>query len=175
MQSKAATVEAYLESLPADRRDALNAVRSVILKNLDRHYEEGMQYGVIGYYVPHSVYPKGYRCDPKQPLPFAALASQKNYMSLYLMSVYCGCTPNSAGSKHANWFHEAWSKTGKKLDMGKACIRFKRVEDLALDVIAEAVKRVPAATYIDFCVAGLDAAAKKRPASRPARRPKRRH
>lgn len=96
MQSKATSVEAYLESLPADRREALNSVRSAILKNLDSDYEEGMQYGMIGYFVPHRIYPHGYHCDPKQPLPFAALASQKNYMSLYLMSVYCGCAEENS-------------------------------------------------------------------------------
>src|SRR5207302_7176769 len=101
------------------------------------------------YYVPHTVYPKGYHCDPKQPLPLAALASQKNYMSFYLMSVYCGCTDASAASRHAQWFREAWSKTGKKLDMGKACIRFKKIDDLALDVLGEAVRRLPAKKYID--------------------------
>ena len=147
MQSNAPTVEAYLQTLPPDRRDALNAVREVMLRNLDSDYEEGMQYGMIGYYVPHRVYPKGYACDPRQPLPFAALGSQKNHMSLYLMAVYGGSTG------HGEWFREAWLKTGKKLDMGKACIRFRKVEDLALDVIAEAVKRIPAAKYIEFCEA----------------------
>ena len=88
MQSKATTVEQYLAELPEDRRKAIEAVRQVILKNLDKDYEEGIQYGMIGYYVPHRVYPAGYHCDPKQPLPFAGLASQKNYMSLYLMCVY---------------------------------------------------------------------------------------
>src|SRR5436305_9725960 len=151
MKSQAPTVDAYLRSLPEDRRAAISVVRDVILKNLDESYEEGMQYGMIGYYVPHSVYPKGYHCDPKQPLPFAALASQKNYMSLYLMSVYCGCVDDNPGNKRAQWFREAWVKTGKKLDMGKACIRFKKVEDLPLDVIGEAVRRVPASMYIQFC------------------------
>jgi hypothetical protein len=155
MQSKAATVEAYLRSLPEDRRTAITAVRNVILKNLDKSYEEGMQYGIIGYYVPHRVYPKGYHCDPKQPLPFAALASQKNYMSLYLMSVYCGCVDGDGGNSHARWFRESWAKTGKKLDMGKACIRFKKLEDLPLDLIGEAIRRIPAATYIDFCETSL--------------------
>jgi hypothetical protein len=103
-----------------------------------------MQYGMIGYYVPHRVYPAGYHCDPKQPLPFAALASQKNYMSLYLMCVY-------GDSPLAKWFREAWAKSGKKLDMGKACVRFKKLEDLALDVIGEAIRRVPARKYIEFC------------------------
>jgi hypothetical protein len=155
MQSEAVTVEAYLRSLPDDRRLAIGAVRDVILKNLDSSYEEGMQYGMIGYYVPHRVYPRGYRCDPKQPLPFASLASQKNYMSLYLMSVYCGCVDDSPANEHARWFREAWARTGKKLDMGKACIRFKKVESLALDVIGEAVKRVPASRYIEFCEASF--------------------
>jgi hypothetical protein len=160
MQSQARTVEAYLRSLPVDRRAAISVVRDVILKNLDSSYEEGMQYGVIGYYVPHHIYPKGYHCDPKQPLPFAALASQKNYMSLYLMSVYCGCVDDHPGNRHAQWFREAWAKTGKKLDMGKSCIRFKKVEDLPLDVIGEAFKRVPASTYIEFCEASLSRAPK---------------
>src|SRR5205807_5459460 len=142
MISKAKTVNEYLKSLPDDRREALKAVRKVILQNLDKDYEEGMQYGMIGYYVPHRVFPAGYHCDPKQPLPFAALASQKNHMSLHLMCVY-GHGPL------AEWFREAWAKTGKKLDMGKACIRFKRVEDLALDVIGEAIWRVPVEKYID--------------------------
>ena len=153
MQSKAATVEAYLRSLPQGRRVAISAVRDVILKNLDASYEEGMQYGMIGYYVPHRLYPKGYHSDPKQPLPFAALASQKNYMSLYLMSVYCGCEDDIPGNQHTRWFRQAWEKSGKKLAMGKACIRFKKVEDLPLDVIGEAIRRVPASMCIQLCQA----------------------
>jgi len=145
MQSKAATVDQYLAELPEDRRRAVEAVRKVILANLDRDYEEGMHYGMISYYVPHRVYPAGYHCDPKQPLPFACLASQKNYLSLYLMCVYGEGTPLK------EWFHQAWAKTGKKLDMGKSCLRFKRAEDLALDVIGEAIRRVPANRYIGFC------------------------
>ena len=78
MQSKAKTVNEYLKSLPEDRREAIESVRHVVLKSLPKGYEEGMQYGMIGYYVPHSLYPAGYHCDPKQPLPFASLASQKN-------------------------------------------------------------------------------------------------
>ena len=141
MQSSATTVDAYLKSLPADRRRAVEAVRRVILDNLDAGFAEGMQYGMIGYAVPHSVYPPGYHCNPKQPLPFACLASQKNYLSLYLMSVY-------GDGPHWDWFHAAWAKTGKKLNMGKCCIRFQRAEDLALDVIAEALRRTSAAAYI---------------------------
>jgi Domain of unknown function (DU1801) len=160
MQSKALTVEAYLRSLPEDRRAAINVVRDVILKNLDASYEEGMQYGMIGYYVPHRVYPKGYHCDPKQPLPFAALASQKNYMALYLMSVYCGCADDGPGNPHGRWFREAWGKTGKKLDMGKACIRFRKLEDLPLDLIGEAIRRIPTSMHIEFCEASVARALK---------------
>ena len=142
MQSKSTTVAQYLAELPEDRRAAISAVRKVILKNLDKDFEEGMQYGMIGYCVPHRIYPAGYHCDPKQPLPFACLASQKNYMSLYAMSLY------GSGSE-AEWFHSEWAKTGKKLDMGKSCIRFKKVEDLALDVIGEAIRRVTVKKYIE--------------------------
>jgi hypothetical protein len=144
MQSKAATVEEYLAELPADRREAIKAIRKVILKNLDREYEEGMQYGMISYYVPHRVYPPGYHCDPKQPLPFTALASQKNYISIYLMCVY-------DQGEQLKWFLDAWSKSGKKIpDMGKSCVRFKRLDDIALDVIGEAIRRVPARQYIEY-------------------------
>ena len=139
--SKAASVADYLAALPEDRRAAMEAVRKVILQNLDKDYEEGMQYGMIGYYVPHRIFPAGYHCDPKQPLPFAGLGAQKNHMAVYLMCVY--------GSPELQaWFRKAWAKTGKKLDMGKSCIRFKKAEDVALDVIGEAIKRVPAKKYI---------------------------
>ena len=142
MQSKAKTVNEYLSGLPDDRCEANQAVRAVILKNLSKGYEEGMQYGAIAYFVPHSVYPAGYHCDPKQPLPFAGLASQKNYISLSLMCVYCD-------PEHAAWFRRAWEKTGKKLDMGKACVRFKKIEDVPLSVIGQAIKRVPAKKFIE--------------------------
>lgn len=148
MTSKASTVEQYLAGLPPDRRAALQTVRDVILKNLGAGYEEGMQYGMIGYYVPHSLYPAGYHCDPKQPLCFAGLASQKNYMTLHLMSLY-------GSAEQEAWFRRAWAQAGKKLDMGKSCIRFKRAEDLALDVIGESIRRVPVDAYIRACEAAL--------------------
>jgi Domain of unknown function (DU1801) len=148
MQSKAASVQQYLASLPADRRAAISAVRDVVLKNLDRDIEEGMLYGMIGYYLPHSVYPPGYHVDPKQPLPFAALASQKNYMSFYVTSVYWGCENEHPTNPHAKWFRDEWLKTGKKLDMGKSCIRFKKLDDLPLDLIGKAVQRVSARDFI---------------------------
>jgi hypothetical protein len=143
MTSKAKTVTEYLASLPAERRAAISAVREVILKNLDKNYEEGMQYGMIGYFVPHRIYPAGYHCDPKQPVPFAGLASQKNYMSVYIMSAY----GEGDGEK---WLRQEWAKTGKKLDMGKCCIRFKKVEDLALDVIGKVIAASPAKKHIEY-------------------------
>lgn len=142
MQSKATTVEQYLAELPEGRRAAISAVRKVILKNLAKGFEERMQYGMIGYCVPHSIYPAGYHCDPKQPLPFACLASQKNYMSFYAMSLY-------GSASELKKFEAEWAKTGKKLDMGKSCIRFKKLDDLALDVIGAAIRRVTVKGYIE--------------------------
>jgi hypothetical protein len=149
MQSKATTVLEYLSSLPADRRDAIERVREVILANLDKDYEEGMAYGMIGYSVPHRIFPAGYHCDPKQGLPFAALGSQKNYMSVYTMGMYTG-GDGANESALVRWFREAWAMSGKKkLDMGKACIRFKKADDLPLDVLGEAIRRIPAKVYIE--------------------------
>ena len=161
MQSKAKTVSEYLANLPADRREALQAVREVVLKNLSKEYEEGMQYGMIGYYVPHSVYPPGYHCDPKQPLPFAGLASQKNHMSIHLMCLY-------SDSDLEAWFREVWAKTGKKLDMGKSCVRFKKIDDVPLKVIGQAIKRVPAKKFIEHYESVINTP--RKPASKP--RPK---
>ncbi len=148
MQSKAATVDAYLKQLPEDRRAAIAAVRKAILKSLDKGYQETMQYGMIGYSVPHSIYPAGYHCDPKQPLPFASLASQKNHMAVYLMCMYGHPT-------HEKWFRAEWEKSvkagrAKKLDMGKSCIRFKKLEDIDLDLIGEAISRVSVKELIKF-------------------------
>ena len=135
------TVEDYLQSLPEDRQSALQQVRKTILKNLPKGFEEGPLYGMIGYYVPHSVYPAGYHCDPKLPLPIMVLGSKKNYMTLHLMSIY-------GNEKMRSWFEDEYKKSGKKLNMGAACIQFKRAEDLAMDVIGKAVARVSAEDYI---------------------------
>lgn len=165
MQSKATTVAQYLQELPDDRRAAVEAVRKVIRANLDRDIEEGMQYGMIGYYVPHRVFPPGYHCDPRQPLPYACLASQKHHLSLYLMSAYAEGTPEEG------WFRQAWAKSGKKLDMGKCCIRFKRAEDLALDVIAEAFRRIGATEHVAHYTSVIDSRTRKpRPEASAARK-----
>ena len=145
MKSKATTVKDYLASLPDDRRKGIEVLRKVIRKNLDKNYEESMLWGMIGYAVPHRVWPLGYHCDPSKPLMMAAIASQKSNMTVYLMSVY--------GDKAERaWFQKAWAKTGKKLNMGGCCIRFKKLEDAALDVIGEAIRRTPAKAYVDSYV-----------------------
>jgi uncharacterized protein YdhG (YjbR/CyaY superfamily) len=147
MRSEAKTVAEYIASLPEDRRDAIKAVRAVVKKHLPAGYKEGMDFGHIGWSVPLSVYADTYT---GQPLCYAALASQKNHMALYLMSVY-------GDTDHRKWFEAAWKKTGKKLDMGKSCIRFKKVDDLPLDVITEAIARTP----VDKYVAAYEAARKR--------------
>ena len=141
MQSKATTVKAYLDELPEDRRKAISAIRKVIKANLGKGFEEGMQYGMIGYYVPHSVFPAGYHCNPKEPLPFASLASQKNHMAFYSGFLY-------QNPKELERFQKAWKAKGHKLDMGKSCVRFKKLEDVPLDVIGDAVKRQDCKEYV---------------------------
>jgi hypothetical protein len=158
MQSKARTVRQYLDELPEDRREAISAIRDVILKNLPAGYEEGMAYGMIGYHVPHSVYPPGYHCDPKQPLPYVSLALQKNHMALYLMGL--------GDPEFEAWFRRAWADAGKKLDTGKSCVRFKKLEDVPLQVIGQAIRKVPVKKLVAFYEATTKAPARrgKRPA-----------
>jgi hypothetical protein len=141
MQSDAATVAEYLKELPEDRRAAISKVRAVINKQLPKGVSEQMTYGMIGWVIPHKLYPAGYHCNPKLPLGIAGLASQKNYMALYLMTV-------AMMPELEHWMREQFAARGKRLDMGKCCIRFKKLEDLPLDVIAEAVARVSVADYI---------------------------
>jgi Domain of unknown function (DU1801) len=143
MKSKASTVEEYLAGLPEDRRAAIQAVRKVILKNLPKGYEEVLQYGVLGYVVPLKVFPSGYLNRKNEPLPYICLASQKNYMSIYMMSVY--------GDAEAE-FRKEYQATGKRLDMGKCCVRFRKLEDLPLDVIGKAIARYPMKKWIEICV-----------------------
>jgi hypothetical protein len=141
MKSEATTVKEYLAGLPEERCAAISAVRKVILANLPKGYEEGMGYGMIGYVVPHSIYPAGYHCNPKLPLPYANLGSQKNHMVLHLLSLYIDEATEA-------WFRKAWADTGKKLDMGKGCVRFKKLEDVSLDVIGQLIARFPVKDYI---------------------------
>lgn len=153
--TKPTTVKQYLAGLPKERREALEAIRGVILENLDSGYAEGIQYGMIGYFVPHSVYPAGYHCDPKQPLPYVSLASQKNHMALYLFCIY-------TSEEVQERFREEWLTTGKKLDMGKSCVRFKQLDDVPLKVIAKTIKRTPAKKFIAHYEEALSPAARKK-------------
>jgi hypothetical protein len=138
VSSNAVTVDEYLKSLPDDRRDAIKGVRKVILENLPKGYKEGMQWGMITYYIPLEDYPNTYN---GQPLAYAALAAQKNFNSLYLMTVY-------GDPKSRKWFDAAYKASGKKLDMGKSCVHFKKLDDLPMDLIAETIARVPKEQYI---------------------------
>lgn len=137
-RSSAATVEDYLDELAPDRREQIEAVRSVVLDNLPVGYDESMNWGMITWEIPLERYPKTYN---KQPLMYAALASQKNYMSLYLMCVY-------AHDGKQTEFERRFKESGKKLNMGKSCVRFKRVADLPLDLIAETIASTPVDDYI---------------------------
>ena len=144
MQSKAATISDYLAQLPDDRRQALTELVDVIRRNIPAGFSEGMGYGMPGWVVPLSLYPKGYRCDPKLPLPYLNLASQKNYISVYHMGLYEGGL--------LDWFKEQWNKvSNKKLDMGKCCIRFKKPDDIPYELIGELVTKITPAEWISFC------------------------
>jgi hypothetical protein len=158
VSSKAATLKEYLAGLPPDRRAVIQAVREVILKNLDPDYEEGMRYGMIGYFVPHRIYPAGYHVDPRQPIGIAALSAQKNYCALYLGMPYYGYgVVSPRPTPDHDWFVGEWAKTGKKLDMGLCCVRFRKVEDLPLDLVGRAMARFP----VKRLVQRYDAAKKK--------------
>ncbi len=165
MQSKATSVEAYLRELPEDRRTAIQAVRAVINQNIGKEFQEGMQYGMPAWFVPHSVYPDGYHCDPRQPLPFASIASQKNHMAIYMFCIYC--LPGEAER-----FAKAWKATGKKLDMGKGCVRFKKLEDVPLEVVGDAVKRATLKKFIDVYESVVKAGSKRKSSGPSSRKTK---
>jgi len=162
MQSKARTVAEYLRELPPDRRKAIAAVRKVILANIDEGIEEGMQYGMIGYCVPHRVFPAGYHVNPAQPLPYMGLASQKQNMAVYVMFAYMGGTNGEAE------FRAAYRKAGQKLDMGKSCIRFRSLEQLDLGILANAIRRAPSEEYVDAYVTAVGPGAWKSKGTRAA-------
>ncbi|PWK20786.1 DUF1801 domain-containing protein [Xanthomarina spongicola] len=136
MQYKADTPEDYINQVPEERKEVLKKLRETINKNLPKGFEEGIQYGMIGYYVPHSVYPDGYHCDPKIPLPFMSFASQKNSINFYHSGIY-------ANPEIHDWFIKEFPKHSKrKLDMGKSCVRFKKIEDIPYELIAELVRKM---------------------------------
>ncbi len=136
MQSKAATVDAYLAELPEERQKALSKLRKLIKKNLPKGFKEQMSYGMMGYVVPHSKYPAGYHCKPEDPLPFLNVASQKNFISIYHMGLY-------GSPELMKWFTTAHAKASpKKLDMGKSCIRYKNPDDIPYELIGELVSKI---------------------------------
>jgi hypothetical protein len=138
VRSDAATVDEYLHDLIDDRRAAIEAVRAVILANLPEGFVEGMQYGMIGYFIPLERYPDTHN---GQPLGVCALANQKRHMALYLMGIY-------ADDAEASWFKERWRESGKRLDMGKSCVRFRKLDDVPLDVVGAAIARTSVADFI---------------------------
>ena len=162
MQSKAKTVADYLKELPADRRAAVETIRRTMKANVSAEIEEVMQYGMISYVIPHSVFPDGYHCAPEQPVPYAAVASQKQHLSVYLMPPYIM-------TEIGTWIRDEYKRKGRKLDMGKSCIRVKDIAELDLDVLGGAVKRVPAKAYLSaYVLAAGPNAWKKKGAAKPA-------
>ncbi len=144
MQIKANTPEEYLEKVPVDRKEPMEKLRQVLLENLPEGFEECINYGMIGYVVPQSIYPDGYHCDPKLPLPFINIASQKNYIALYHLGIY-------ANEELLNWFVEDYPNHVKtKLDMGKSCIRFKKPEQIPYDLIAELATKMTVQEWINI-------------------------
>ena len=131
MKYKASSPEEYINQLPEDRIEPIKRIRKIILDNLPEGMEEQMSYGMLGFVIPHSVYPDGYHCDPKTPLPFMNLASQKNFIAVYHMGMY-------AKKEVLDWFTAEYAKHCKyKLDMGKSCVRFKKMNDIPYDLIGE--------------------------------------
>lgn len=143
MISKAASPAQYIKELPPDRREAMTKLRAVILKNLPKGFKETMGYGMIGYVVPHEIYPDGYHCDAKLPLPFMNIASQKNFIAFYHMGIY-------AMPDLLKWYKVEYAKAAVgKLDMGKSCTRFKKAENIPYKLIGQMVKKVSVKKWIE--------------------------
>lgn len=142
MQPQGKTIEAILQSVPEDRRKAFNQLHEVIVKNLPKGFEAAISYGGLGYVVPHSIYPAGYHCKPAEPLPFAAIASQKNSINFYHMGIY-------ANADLLKWFVDEYPKYCKqKLDMGKSCIRFKKVDAIPFELIGKLMQKMNVQEWI---------------------------
>jgi hypothetical protein len=139
---KASSPEEYISKVPEDRKEAMSKLRQTILKNLPKGFVECINYSMIAYCVPHSLFPAGYHCDPKLPLPFISIASQKHFIAFYHMGMY-------ANKKLLDWFTKEYPNYCKtKLDMGKSCVRFKKVEDIPYKLIGELTKKMSAAEWI---------------------------
>ncbi len=144
VSSVASTVSAYMKEVSEDKQPVMLALRETIRKNIPRGFQECMQYGMISYVVPHSLYPSGYHCDPKQPLPFMSLAAQKNHIAVYHMGIY-------SDPALLKWFQQSYaSQSPSKLDMGKSCIRFRKPELVPIDLIGELASRMTTQQWIDL-------------------------
>lgn len=142
IQTKEISPDQYVNSLPEDRKEAITQLRKIILKNIPKGFQEAMSYGMLGYVIPHKLYPAGYHCNPELPLPFISLASQKNFIALYHMGMY-------ADKKLLDWFTSEYPKHSKaKLDMGKSCIRFKKMDQIPFKLIEELVKKMTVKDWI---------------------------
>jgi hypothetical protein len=144
MQSKITTVEEYINNLPIERKEVFLEFRKVLLENLPKGFQEIISYGMIGYVVPHSIYPNGYHCNPKLPLPFAHLANQKNSINFYHNGIY-------TDPKIHNWFIKEYQKhTNIKLDMGKSCIRFKKINNIPYTLFGKLMKKISVEDWIQL-------------------------
>ncbi len=143
MQSTAQTIKAYLEAIPEERKSAFYTLRETIQKNIPDGFSEQLSYGMLGYVVPHSIYPNGYHCNTKLPLPFLNIASQKNFIAVYHMGIY-------ADPKLLDWFITEFPKhSSQKLDMGKSCIRFKKLDQIPFNLIAALVQKMTVQDWIN--------------------------
>ena len=143
MKNEGNTPAEIVANCPEDRKDVMGKMRQTILESLPKGFEEGVGYGMILYFVPHTIYPAGYHCDPKQPLPFVSLASQKNFIALYHMGLY-------ADPALLSWFTEKYKATvSSKLDMGKSCIRFKKMTDIPFELIGELMTKISVESWIE--------------------------
>lgn len=144
MTSDAKTPEEYISALPQERKDAISKLRKVITENLPKGFKETIGYGMLAYVIPHSLYPDGYHCDPKTPLPFMSVASQKNFIAVYHMGIY-------AHKEVLDWFTNEYPKhCSRKLDMGKSCIRFKKIEEIPYKLIGELASKMTPSAWIDI-------------------------
>ena len=143
MKNEGNTPAEIVANCAEDRKDVMGKMRQTILESLPKGFEEGVGYGMILYFVPHTIYPAGYHCDPKQPLPFVSLASQKNFIALYHMGLY-------ADPALLSWFTEKYKATvSSKLDMGKSCIRFKKMTDIPFELIGELMTKISVGSWIE--------------------------
>jgi uncharacterized protein YdhG (YjbR/CyaY superfamily) len=142
MQIKVDTVEEYIDQIPEERKEVIQKLRKVLSENLPEGFREEMSYGMIGYVVPHEIYPKGYHCKPKLPLPFINVASQKNFVALYHMNLY-------ANESLMEWFITEYPKHSKvKLDIGKSCMRFKKLDQIPYELIGELAQKITVEEWI---------------------------